>query len=263
MFRIPSPAFPLMLAPIVLLAACGDEVAGEAGQGNDSTAASSGLDTESRLAAAVDRSWINLSGTIVSTAPNAFVLDYGKDNVTVEMDDWDWYREGQALAPGDPVVVTGRVDADLWRSKRIEASSVYARNLNSYFFASGADEEDLASSTVYVAPTTPASDSTGYVSAVEGQEFTIGNGAMAIRVDASGLPASKRPAIKVGDRVYAWGDLDLDRQEQAEIMAKGIVLLAKDRTKVSGGSTGMPGNSAASDKPAEVPVSGNSASTQP
>lgn len=228
----------LLLLPFALLSGCGDKEGTEAINANE-LATSPAADADSRLAAATDQSWINLSGTVVSTAPGSFVLDYGNETVTVEMDDWDWYREGRALLPGDPVVVTGKVDDDLWQSKRIEASSVYAKNLNTYFYASGADEEDLVTSTVYVSPSPTSSDSTGYVTAVEGQEFTIGSGASAIRVDTSRLGGNKKPAVKVGDRVYAWGDLDLDPRERAEIMAKGIVMLAKDKTKItSRGSAG-------------------------
>ncbi|MDT9600141.1 NirD/YgiW/YdeI family stress tolerance protein [Sphingosinicella rhizophila] len=236
MVRIPSTSLALVAAPLMLVAACDDnDRNGEAVTGDELAVGT--LDPETRLAAATDQSWINLNGTVVSTTTDSFVLDYGSDTVTVEMDDWDWYREGQALAPGDPVVVTGKVDSDLWRAKRIEASSVYAKNLNTYFYASGADEEDLLPSTVYVPPSPSSSDTTGYVTAVEGQEFTIGSGMTATRVDTSKITASKRPAVKVGDRVYVWGNLDLDPREKSEIMAEGIVILAKDKTKISDGAS--------------------------
>ena len=261
MVKTSSAGLALMLAPLALMAACGDNDAADETVSANGTAAvgTAALVTEARLAAATDRSWINLSGTIVSKTPNSFILDYGDDTVTVEMDDWDWYREGQALASGDPVVVTGRVDDDLWQAKRIEASSVYARNLNTYFFASGADEEDLNTSTVYVPPAPPGSDTTGYVTAMEGQEFTIGSGSTAIRVDMSSLAQAQKPAIKIGDRVYVWGDLDIEPRERAEIMAKGIVLLAKDRTKMSG--NGQRAAAGESGKGAAGNVQTNSAGT--
>lgn len=258
MVRLLSPS----LAPFALLAACGDDAGvGEARLGNDTAAVgAAGLDPETRLAAASDRSWINLNGTVVTTTPNSFVLDYGNDTVTVEMDDWDWFREGQALAPGDSVLVRGRVDNDLWQAKRIEADSVFVKNLNTHFFASSADEEDFGTSIVYVPPnpTPGTSDSTGFVTAVEGQELTIGTGTAAIRVDTSSLAANKKPAIKTGDRVYVWGDLDLDPQERTEIMAKGVVLLARDRTRISGGNRSA--NSVAADNmtATNAPASGNS-----
>lgn len=271
MVRIASSGFALMLAPMAMVAACGDDAGvGEASLENDAAAVgSAGLDPKTRLAAATDRSRINLTGTVVSTTPNSFVLDYGSDTVTVEMDDWDWFREGKALAAGDSVVVRGRVDDDLWQAKRIEADSVYVRNLNTHFFASAADEEDFGTSIVYVPPnpTPGSSDSTGFVTAVEGQEFTIGSGTAAIRVDSSSLAANKKPQVKIGDRVYVWGDLDLDPQERTEIMAKGIVLLAKDRTRMSGGGTSrssrVDGNISAPAAPGGGNSQANSASAQP
>lgn len=257
MKRSSPPCLVLMLAAVALLPACGGD-AGTENKSDVAAAAGPALDAEARLAAATDRSWINLSGTVVSTTPNSFLLDYGGGTVTVEMDDWDWYREGQALAPGDPVAVTGKVDNDLWQAKRIEASSVFARNLNTYFFASGADEEDLVTSTVYVPAGPTSSDATGYVSAVEGQEFTIGSGTAAIRVDTSSLASNRKPAVKVGDRVYVWGNPDIDPQEQTEIMAKGVVLLAKDRTKISGGNSSRSAGNGKAGKDAEA-GGGNSA----
>jgi len=226
-----------------LLVACGDgrEVENiELGAGNAAAApaALAPTDAAARLAAATDRNWINLSGTVVSASPSAFVLDYGPGTVTVEMDDWDWYQEGKALVPGDEVVVTGKVDDDLYQFKRIEASSVYAKNLNTYFYASGADEELLAENTVYVASLPTYSDTTGLVTAIEGREFTVGAGVGAVRVDTSQLKDNPldgegRQRVKVGDRVYAWGDLDIEPRERVELLAKGVVSLTKDRTKGS------------------------------
>src|SRR5687768_3293539 len=75
-----------------------------------------------RLAAAADQNWINLEGRVVSKTPSAFVLDYGDGSVTVEMDDWDWFQEGQQLLVGDRVSVTGRVDRDLLDRATLEAA---------------------------------------------------------------------------------------------------------------------------------------------
>ena len=103
--------------PALFLAGCGNAEA------NDNAAAA---EPAEQLVAATDANWISLSGTVEATSPSSFILDYGSGEVTVEMDDWDFYREGRGLAVGDPVVVTGRVDRDLFMNARIEASSVYA-----------------------------------------------------------------------------------------------------------------------------------------
>lgn len=56
-----------------------------------------------KLPEAKNNSWISLSGTVVSTTPDAFRLDYGAGVVTVEMDDLDFFPEGRALIRIDPV----------------------------------------------------------------------------------------------------------------------------------------------------------------
>ncbi len=57
------------------------------------------------------------------------------------MDDW-MSQDTLALSQGDSVTVTGVIDDDFFQSTTIEASSVYAQNLNRYFFASPDDEEN-------------------------------------------------------------------------------------------------------------------------
>lgn len=229
------PSVPALSAAL-LLAACGGADAGTeetVPPASETAAAALAGPDAVKLAHAPDSGWINIGGEVVSTLPTSFILDYGTGTVTVEMDDWDWYREGTALAEGDDVVVTGRVDKDLFDEKKIEASSVYVKNLNTYFYASGADEENLASSTVYVTTAPAYVDSTGYVTAVEGREFTLGGPEGAIRVDTTRLPDNPLDdegfqQIDTGDRVYVWGDFDLDARENSELMAKGIVSLTED-----------------------------------
>lgn len=206
----------------------------DAGEQADANAALAPVGVEqARLATSMDGNWINLSGTVITALPASFVLDYGPDNVTVEMDDWDWYKEGRLLNPGDEVVVTGKVDQNLFLEKRIEASSVYVEDLGTYFYASGADEENLAVSSAYVTDADNYADFNGVVTAVEGREFTIGSTAGAIRIDTAQMaenPLDGEGFLKlgVGDRVYVWGDLDLGSRERPEVMAKGVVKLMAD-----------------------------------
>lgn len=183
-------------------------------------------DASAALGGAADETLMTLSGTVASTGPNWFRLNVGDEEVTVEMDDWDWFNEGKALKAGDRVTVTGRVDKGVWEQSKLEASSVYVRNLGVTFFASGADEEETVSALVPVDIVTSAQ---GLVTSVEGQEFTVGAMTGPVRVDATQVKS--KPQVKVGDRVYSWGDLDLDPAEGVELMADGIVVLSPDRTK--------------------------------
>lgn len=192
------------------------------------------------LASAPNESVISLRGTVISTTPTSFRLDYGSGTATVEMDDWDWYQEGRALNMGDRVTVTGRVDADLFQEARLEAESVYVENLGASFYANDADEEDLSAAT-YVAAPAGATAVYGSVLSIEGREFVLGSGTGSIRVDTAEmqdnpLDGEGNPRVRAGDRLYTWGRLDIDAGEADELMAQGLVVLRQDRTRRSGGS---------------------------
>lgn len=187
-------------------------------------------------AAKPDGSWISISGEVTSATDNAFVLDYGEGLITVEMDDWDWYEEGKALIAGDNVTVYGRVDDDLYETATIEASSVYVKNLNTYFYASAADEEDAAFTIVTTPLVVAWMDLTGTVTSVEGREFTLDTGNRQIRVDTSSMVYNPMDdegfqKIKEGDQVKVSGKMDYDLFEKKELMADSIISLAKDKTK--------------------------------
>jgi hypothetical protein len=201
------------------------------------------------LAAADDGQWVTLTGQVVSTSPREFVLDYGAGNITVEMDDWDKFQEGRLIKPGDRVTVSGLADKDLLMNKRIEARSVFVRNLNSVFVASSDDEETLRARAAMTASSIPDyADLAGVVTAVEGREFTVGTGPAAIRVDTSLLAANPVDnagllRLKVGDRVFVWGQINLEPAEGAELKARGLVTVLP----TSGANAAMqPGNTAAS-----------------
>jgi hypothetical protein len=63
---------------------------------------------------------------VTNPRADAFTLDYGRGQILVEMDDWDWYQEGYNLVAGDHVIVkcavaaTNEVD---WRTGRYLLSS--------------------------------------------------------------------------------------------------------------------------------------------
>lgn len=179
-----------------------------------------------------DGSWISLSGLVTSVAPDAFRLDYGEGLVTVEMDDWDLDADGYKLLEGDNVVVYGVVDDDLFETTSIEASSVYVKNLNTYFYANSADEETLPA----LATTTIVDydiQVTGEVTSVSGREFTIDTGTRAMTIDTSELgynPLDDEGYQKIesGDRVSVTGDMDIDWWDGRELDAESVVTLADE-----------------------------------
>lgn len=184
--------------------------------------------------AASNDSWISLNGNIVTADNDSFELDYGEGIVIVEMDDWDWYDDAYGVLTGDEVTVYGYVDDDFLETTSIEASGVYVKNRNTYYYASGADEEDRYVpyySTAYVDTDLQL---TGKVTSTSGREFTIDTGNRKIQVNTSAMlynPLDDKgfQQITEGERVQVTGDLDIDLFEEKEIMAETIITLQEDK----------------------------------
>lgn len=187
-----------------------------------------------------DDSWITLSGTVVATYTDAFVLDYGEGTITVEMDDWDWYDDSKHIVQDDQVVVYGVMDDDLLETATIEASSVFVESLNTFFYADPTDEEKYRRS----AAATPTYidgariEIEGTVSRIKDREFFVGTGKREIKVDTVSLPYNPLDEfgyqkIEVGDRVKVEGEMDLDVFEKREVHAMTVITLngQKERKK--------------------------------
>lgn len=179
-----------------------------------------------------DDTWISLNGTVTSVSDSTFRLDYGDGIATVEMDDWDNYGEAFVLADGDNVTVFGEVDNDLYEKTKIEASSVYVEDLNSYFYASSADEEEVGEWAVELDPEVGDITYIGTVETVDplAEEFTIDTGVTELTVDTSPLvynPLDDEGFQKIekGDRVSVNGVIDSDFFEGSELKADSIVTL--------------------------------------
>jgi uncharacterized protein YdeI (BOF family) len=173
----------------------------------DAGAAKSDRD-DTRLARA-DGSWVRVDGTVVTTTDRSFELDYGRGYITVEVDDWDWYKEGRSILPNDEVVVYGRLDKGFYEGRTIEASSVYVEDLGTTFYASSADEEELGP--WYVGPVQVGNISIGgTVKSVRGREVVLDTGVGEIIIDTARLgynPLDNEgfQRIKAGDRIRVLG----------------------------------------------------------
>ena len=186
---------------------------------------------------ASNNSWISVTGTVASTTPDSFMLDYGDDSIRVEMDDWDWYPEGRALIEGDKVTVSGLIDDDVFEKRSLEARSVYSSSMNAYYYASAADEEltYYPYGSIYVAPADIRDmiSVTGYVVDVEGRHLTLDTGIQRLVVDTSQMgynPLDDEGIQKIdeGDRVRVNAVDDLDRFHDHEVVAVSIDHLAGD-----------------------------------
>lgn len=180
-----------------------------------------------------DQTWISVSGTAVETNPSSFMLDYGDGQITVEMDDWEWFEEeGHGLIDGDKVTVYGEVDDDFAENAKIEASSVYLEDLDTYFYANAADEETgepNRSLDVIAMDTTSLVDLNGTVSSVNNveEEFTIDNGIQKWTIDVSSMhynPLDKMgfQQVEKGDYVSVSGEFSNNLVESLEIEAERV-----------------------------------------
>jgi len=172
--------------------------------------------------------WVSLSGTVSTTAPDSFVLDYGEGEILVEMDDYDFYDESNALLEDDEVIVYGYIDDDFYEARSIEASSVYVPDLGTQFYASGADEEDFP--VVAVIPERPRIELSGTVTNVSGRELDLDTGAGVLDVDTSQMlydPLDDEgfQQIDVGDRIRVTGHLSYGLFLDQDLMADVITSL--------------------------------------
>jgi uncharacterized protein YdeI (BOF family) len=191
------------------------------------------------IAAFSDKSngeWVTLSGKVSGVSARSFILQVDGKKIPVEMDDYGWGADGYKLVNGDQVVVSGRIDKDFLEKKKVEAGSVYVKNLNTYFYANPADEEDLLYiPTTYsyfstVLPEGASVDLQGKVTSVSGREFTVDTGFRKVTVDTKSLLYNPLDnvgytKIKVGDRVKVSGKVQDDLFDTKEVSANFLTKL--------------------------------------
>ncbi|MCR9259720.1 MAG: hypothetical protein NXH95_08365 [Pseudomonadaceae bacterium] len=191
----------------------------------------SGLSAEPNPYALVDESWISISGEVQFLQPDSFTLDYGDGSVIVEMDDGDRDADAYKLIEGDNVNVLGVIDRDLFELTSIEASSVFVEKLDTYFYSSAVDEEDMPLLMAAIEDK-PASFVQGKVTDVDDTEFSINFGLNEIRVDVDDmlynpLDDEGYQKVQVGDVVRVKGELDTDFLQGREFEAERVTTLRK------------------------------------
>ncbi|MBB4286527.1 hypothetical protein [Roseospira goensis] len=179
-----------------------------------------------------DDAWITLSGTVVGVAPSSFTLDYGDGVILVEMDDWDSDADAFGLVDGDTVTVYGEVDQNLFAASTIEAQSVYVQDLNTYFYASSADEEGADTWVTSGPVVVSEARVNGLVTAVTESEqsfvLDVGPGDITVETDLldyNPLDDKGFQQIEEGDRVSVAGLMDNDFIEGRVLEATSVVTL--------------------------------------
>ncbi|MDF1756552.1 MAG: hypothetical protein P1U89_27455 [Verrucomicrobiales bacterium] len=173
---------------------------------------------------------IRLAGIVKNAGPDSFILDYGVGDVLVEMDDYDWYREGHQVLNGDSVIVRGRVDRDPGEKTKIEAGSVFVRSQNTIYYANAADEEGNEAWVPddYIPQDESFATFTGTVTAIQGKTFILDTtGIRTLKVNTATMPYN--PTIKVGDRLIVSGKFDWNLFSKDEVAARSITHLVPNR----------------------------------
>ncbi|MDP0491773.1 MAG: hypothetical protein Q7Q71_12050 [Verrucomicrobiota bacterium JB023] len=174
---------------------------------------------------------IKVAGKVTRVEGNAFILDYGEGAITVEMDDYDWYPEHMNMLVGDDVVVRGFIDHDEGEIRSIEAGSVFVKGMNTYFYASPDDEEDVTINYVPPVPVVyPQMELRGKVLAVDGREFVLEQPTGKVVVNTAGMsydPTDNHGYQKItpGDFVSVIGEEEKQLLSKNEIRADSIVTL--------------------------------------
>lgn len=185
-----------------------------------------------------DNTWTSITGTVTAVSNDILTVDYKGGVMTVEVDDFDWSSEVNPknrppIAVGEEVRVYGRVDKDFFETRKLEASSVYAVDRNSYYIASSLDEEDSLWHTPLVigdlvdATDAPGVTVSGAVSKVDGRTMTLTVGDSSIAVDTSDMLYNPLDDIGLqeiskGDVVQATGTLDDDFFTNRELIATRV-----------------------------------------
>lgn len=180
-----------------------------------------------------DGAWIAISGTVVSPGDDEFTLDYGHGQISVEMDDWEWYADSIPVLAGDTVTVYGEVEQHLFVDASIEADSVFVQGMGTYFYAT-APQDRPEFMVMDVTPVTPVVvgnvSFTGTVSDVSGREFTLSTGGRSLTVDNLGMPYNPMDdeglqKVEVGDVVSVAGNLGTDLIGDRELTADSVVII--------------------------------------
>lgn len=184
---------------------------------------------------ASNNSWITVSGEITDTADDAFTLKYGAQSIPVEIGDMGWYSDGRQMLEGQNVTVTGMIDDDLFERRSIEARSVYVDSLNTYYYASAADEEDsfypYGDSYYYGDVDVDSIALTGTVENIIGRQFKLDTGSRAVTIDTSTMSYNPLDGegyhrVGEGDRVRVTGSADTSIFDLHEVDASTLVTLS-------------------------------------
>ncbi|MDQ8189100.1 NirD/YgiW/YdeI family stress tolerance protein [Roseibacillus persicicus] len=181
-----------------------------------------------------NNSWIELDGKVTEVNSRSFLLDYGKGEIRVEIDDYDFFEEAYNVIENDRVKVRGKVDADPNEERTIEASAVVLKDHGVTLRANAEDEEDIIVKFVTPSPVVhPALELRGTIERFEDGKMILQTATHTHRIDLD--DASLRnmrgalisDTLRVGDFLSVVGVQDKKLFGTDEFDANTVYLLKK------------------------------------
>jgi hypothetical protein len=170
---------------------------------------------------------IRLTGVVRANAGERLILEHGRGEITVAL---DGNSDATVLDPGRRITVFGRIDAEAFERRTIEADAIYAFGRGLVYRAGDFDAKDpLFASPVGSLPEGSWVELSGTVGTIGGTGFALQSGGpRPVRVITDRMPSDPlddlgEPALEAGDRVLVSGRVDdADFFESAEIHAETI-----------------------------------------
>ncbi len=186
-------------------------------------------DAASPLDSYKDDANLMIAGTVSDLTDDEFLLNADGKMVRVEFEDWDLDADANLknyLKNGDQVVVSGTVDKDLFEETELEADNIYFRSNYNYYYvvdtnpAYSYDYNNYMEDGSYVS-------TRGKITKISGEEVTINANGMDMVVDTASLENQSIGEdglnLKVGDRIYAYGQIDKNLFDSRELSADAII----------------------------------------
>jgi hypothetical protein len=152
--------------------------------------------------------WIGVTGTVESTSPGSFQLDYGDGNIKVELEPSSTKKHD--FIKDEHVRVFGVVDDGFFKARTIRAHAVYVESLRSYVCTTEGAEAICSS----FAPTILSGMVVhGRVTKVDKNSMTVDEGDRQITIDTDAMNTANvgtgtAQAAQVGDMVTVLGHMD-------------------------------------------------------
>lgn len=178
------------------------------------------------------KTWINVTGEIVSCGEDAVVLDYGTGRVAVRMGALSWCINAAQLDEGHQITVYSLVNTAGGTPSTLDALVVYVHRENAVYAGTQIDRKD--GKTIFADPI-PTRDgdpinAIGMILKITGEEFRLDTGSAVIAADTGKMsydPFAEDASnpLKEGDIVTLTGYVDTGPFRHYEIQAKTITRL--------------------------------------